>query len=99
MSPSKGHESVSRVVALLVEELAVELDLDVESAGSTTFKREDITRGFKPDQHRGFRLQAHLSFPRKQESTSSARRRPVRGGIVIHPDLVSALCLAEMLIG
>ena len=49
-SPSKGHESVSRVVALLVEELAVELDVDVESAGSTTFKRENITRGFEPDE-------------------------------------------------
>jgi Uma2 family endonuclease len=35
-------------VALLVEELAVELDVDVESAGSTTFKREDLTRGFEP---------------------------------------------------
>ncbi len=50
VSPSKGHESVSRVVALLVEELAVELDVDVESAGFTTFKREDITRGFEPDE-------------------------------------------------
>jgi Uma2 family endonuclease len=50
VSPSKGHESVSRVVALVVEELAVELDVDVESAGSTTFKREDITRGFEPDE-------------------------------------------------
>jgi len=50
VSPSKGHESVSRVVALLVEELAVELDVDVESAGSTTFKREDLARGFEPDE-------------------------------------------------
>ena len=50
VSPSKGHESVSRVVALLVEELAVELDIDVESAGSTTFKREDLARGFEPDE-------------------------------------------------
>lgn len=46
VSPSKGYEPVSRVVALLVEELAVELDIDVESAGSTTFKREDRARGF-----------------------------------------------------
>jgi hypothetical protein len=38
------------VVALLVEELAVEWDLDVESAGSTTFKREDLARGFEPDE-------------------------------------------------
>lgn len=36
LSPSKEHETVARVVALLVEELAVEWDLDVESAGSTT---------------------------------------------------------------
>jgi Uma2 family endonuclease len=50
VSPSKSHESDSRVVALLVEELAVELDIDVESAGSTTFKREDFTRGFEPDE-------------------------------------------------
>jgi Uma2 family endonuclease len=50
VSPSKGHESISRVVALLVEELAVELYVDVESAGSTTFKREDLARGFEPDE-------------------------------------------------
>jgi Uma2 family endonuclease len=30
--------------------LVVELDVDVESAGSTTFEREDITRGFEPDE-------------------------------------------------
>jgi Uma2 family endonuclease len=50
LSPSKEHETVARVVALLVEELAVEWDLDVESAGSTTFRREDLARGFEPDE-------------------------------------------------
>lgn len=51
MSPSKGDESISRrIVALLVEELAVELNVDVESASSTTFKREDLARGFEPDE-------------------------------------------------
>ena len=49
-SPSKEHETVARVVALLVEELAVEWDLDLESAGSTTFRREDLARGFEPDE-------------------------------------------------
>ena len=49
-SPSKEHETVARVVALLVEELAVEWDLDLESASSTTFKREDLARGFEPDE-------------------------------------------------
>ncbi len=50
LSPSIEHEMVSRVVALLVEELAVELDVDVINAGSTTFKREDLLRGFEPDE-------------------------------------------------
>src|SRR5215210_278835 len=49
VSPSFEHEQIARVIALLVEELAVELDIDVVSAGSTTFKREDFSRGFEPD--------------------------------------------------
>ncbi len=48
MSPSAEHDRVSRVVALLAEEVAV--DLDVDSVGSTTFKREDFSRGFEPDE-------------------------------------------------
>jgi len=47
--PSFGHEQIARVIASLVEELAVELDIDVVGAGSTTFKREDLARGFEPD--------------------------------------------------
>lgn len=44
VSPSAEHDRVSRVV----EELAVEMDLDVDSVGSTTFKHEDFSRGFEP---------------------------------------------------
>ena len=50
MSPSFEHEAVSRIVASLVGELAVELGIDVSEAGSTTFKREDLERGFEPDE-------------------------------------------------
>lgn len=50
MSPSKKHESMSRVIAAFVEHVAFELDLDFESAGSTTFKREGKARGFEPDE-------------------------------------------------
>jgi Uma2 family endonuclease len=50
MSPSKRHETMSRVVASLVEEIAVEMGLDFESAGSTTFKNEGMARGFEPDE-------------------------------------------------
>lgn len=49
MSPSAGHESVGRLIALLVVELAVEWDIDVLDAGQTTFRREDLDRGFEPD--------------------------------------------------
>jgi Uma2 family endonuclease len=49
VSPSFEHEQIARVIASLVEELSVELDVDVVSAGSTTFKHEDFARGFEPD--------------------------------------------------
>jgi Uma2 family endonuclease len=49
LSPSTEHEGIGRIVALLVEELAVEWDIDVFDAGHTTFKREDLGRGFEPD--------------------------------------------------
>ncbi len=49
VSPSFEHEGVSCVVAALIGELAVELGFDVFDAGSTTFKREDLERGFEPD--------------------------------------------------
>ncbi len=49
VSPSFEREQIARVIASLVEELAVELDIDVVGAGSTTFKREDLSRGFEPD--------------------------------------------------
>lgn len=49
MSPSPEHESYNRNIALLVEILAEELDVDVYDLGSTTFRREDLERGFEPD--------------------------------------------------
>ena len=49
VSPSFEHEQIARMIASLVEELSVELDVDVISAGSTTFKREGAARGFEPD--------------------------------------------------
>ena len=50
LSPSTEHDGVSRIVAALVELLAEEADADVFNAGSTTFKREDLARGFEPDE-------------------------------------------------
>jgi Uma2 family endonuclease len=49
MSPSPEHERYNRAVALLVEVVAEETDLDIETLGSATFKRQDLLRGFEPD--------------------------------------------------
>src|SRR5215207_2585581 len=49
MSPSSEHERYNRTAAQIVEELAVELNINIDSLGSTTFRREDLDRGFEPD--------------------------------------------------
>jgi Uma2 family endonuclease len=49
MSPSSEHERYNRIAAQIVEELAVEMNINFDSLGSTTFRREDIDRGFEPD--------------------------------------------------
>lgn len=50
MSPSGEHDRTSRVVAILAEMLAEEVGVDVDNAGSTTFRREDLERGFEADE-------------------------------------------------
>jgi len=49
MSSSSEHERYNRTIAQIVEELAVEMNLDFDGLGSTTFRREDLDRGFEPD--------------------------------------------------
>jgi Uma2 family endonuclease len=49
MSPSPEHERYNRALALLVEVVAEETDLDIETLGSATVKRQDLLRGFEPD--------------------------------------------------
>jgi len=49
MSPSPENEAYNRSIALLVESLAEEPGVDVYDLGSTTFRREDLERGFEPD--------------------------------------------------
>ncbi len=49
MSPTAKHEKVNRSIELLVRNTALEMNIEVASLGSTTFRREDIARGFEPD--------------------------------------------------
>ena len=46
---SAKPEEANRTIALLIEILALELEIDVRNLGSTTFKRADLFRGFEPD--------------------------------------------------
>lgn len=43
------HDRQNRLLASFVEAVLEELGIDCEPAGSTTFKRRDIKRGFEPD--------------------------------------------------
>jgi Uma2 family endonuclease len=46
---SSRHEEPNRTLALLVEVLAEEMDIDLRRLGSMTFKRKDLQKGFEPD--------------------------------------------------
>jgi Uma2 family endonuclease len=47
---SHGHERYSNLLGRFVEVITEELDVPLQSGGSTTFGREDLERGIEPDQ-------------------------------------------------
>jgi Uma2 family endonuclease len=49
MSPSPEHEKFNQRIAQFVLAVAEELGIEAEDLGSTTFRREDLERGFEPD--------------------------------------------------
>jgi Uma2 family endonuclease len=49
MSPLPEHEKLCHNLATVVEIVSEERNIDVCGFGSTTFRREDIERGFEPD--------------------------------------------------
>jgi Uma2 family endonuclease len=79
VSPSFEHEAIADVISSLVNELAVELEIDVVPARSTTFKREDFARGFEPD--------ASFYFPDNAAKVRGKRRISLDSGDP-PPDLV-----------
>jgi len=86
VSPSFEHEQIARVIASLVTELAVELEIDVVCAGSTTFKGESLSRGFEPD--------ASFYFPEKIPQVRGKRRISLDAGdpppdLVVEVDITS----------
>lgn len=49
MIVSLKHEKLKHKLETLVEVIAEELGIDLEGAGSTTFRHRDVERGFEPD--------------------------------------------------
>ncbi|MBA2597916.1 MAG: Uma2 family endonuclease [Chloroflexota bacterium] len=49
VTPSMPHEMDSATITRFVDIVAAMLGIPVRSAGSTTFRREDLQRGFEPD--------------------------------------------------
>lgn len=49
MSPHLEHERANQALAAIIQMALDEMGVDFENAGSTTFKREALKRGFEPD--------------------------------------------------
>lgn len=47
---SLKHENLKKILAMLFERLSEFLELEIFAGGSTTFQREDLDRGFEPDE-------------------------------------------------
>jgi len=50
MSPLPEHDGISRVIARIIQTLSMELNIEVASYGSTTFRRRDKEKGLEPDE-------------------------------------------------
>ena len=49
-SPSKLHEKAKCLIGRLIETFTEEMRIEIESVASTTFKRQDVERGFEADE-------------------------------------------------
>ena len=50
MSPKKEHEKIKTLLGRLIAAYAEAVELDIDSVASTTFRREDLQRGFETDE-------------------------------------------------
>lgn len=50
MAPLKRHDHSKSLLGRFIETLAYELDIPIQSIGSTTLRREDLEQGLEPDE-------------------------------------------------
>lgn len=65
VAPSFEHERINRALASLVEIVCDEQSIEFVDAGSMTYKREDLERGFEPDSSYYLQNAAHV-FTKKR---------------------------------
>jgi Uma2 family endonuclease len=49
MSPSRAHEGIAELLAILIETWSLELDVGIAPCGMMTISRADLDLGFEPD--------------------------------------------------
>src|SRR5439155_7660604 len=87
MSPHLEHESANRALAAIIEITLEELDLDFINAGSTTFKREDLERGFEPDSCFYVQRAAQIAGKKRLDLTADPPPDLVLEIDITHPSL------------
>jgi len=85
MVVSTGHEKRNSALATLAQTTAEETGRDFSAAGSTTFKREDLEKGFEPDSSFYFR---HAADIRDKELIDLAVDPPPE--LIIEVDITSS---------
>lgn len=50
MSPYREHERIKKLLARLIEALTLELGIDMQAGGSTTYLRPDLQKAVEPDE-------------------------------------------------
>ncbi len=50
MSPLKRHDRAKKILSRMIEAMAFELDIDIQSIGSTTLRKQPKKKGLEPDE-------------------------------------------------
>lgn len=50
MSPLKRHDRAKKILSRIIEAMALELDIDIQSIGSTTLRKQPKKKGLEPDE-------------------------------------------------
>jgi Uma2 family endonuclease len=86
LSPLRQHENIGRLIGRMVETYTEELEIEIHSVASTTFKRKDLQRAFEADE--SYYIQ-HADMMRAKEHTDLTIDPPP--DLVIEVEITSSL--------